>query len=126
MRNANAFIVVTLMSILAAEPTLAAGEACLQRNRIWSTRVIDGSTVLITDLGKAQYTVHMRGLCVGLNRTAEKLSFRTKTEIGCLSHGDSISYNQPGEATRVTVRHSTQTTCIIDSVTAGAPPAHVN
>ena len=69
------------MSLLAAE--LAGGEICLLRDRIWSTQVIDG-TILITDINKAEYTVHMIGACVGLDRNAQKESFRTKTEIGCL------------------------------------------
>jgi hypothetical protein len=121
MRNANAVIAAMLISLLGAQSAMAAGEACLQRNRIWSTKVIDDSTILITDLNKNQYTVHMNGRCVGLNWAAEYLSFRTKTEIGCVSHGDTISYNQPGEATPVTARHSMQTPCVIDGVTAGAP-----
>jgi hypothetical protein len=121
MRNANAFVAAMLISLLGAQSAMAAGEACLQRNRIWSTKVIDDSTILITDLKKNQYTVHMSGRCVGLNWAAEDLSFRTKTEIGCLSHGDTISYNQPGETTRIRARHSLQTPCIIDGVTAGAP-----
>jgi hypothetical protein len=104
-------------------PALAASEACLQNNRILSTKVVDGSTVLIIDRDKKQYTVHMRGTCVGFDQNAEKLSFRTKTELGCLSKGDSISYNVPGERTPVTVRGSTQTPCVINSVSEGAPPA---
>jgi hypothetical protein len=123
MRNGTAFYVAMLTSTLAAVPALAAGEVCLQNNRILSTKVIDASTILITDISRKEYTVHMRGVCVGLNETAENLSFRTKTELGCLTRGDSISYNLPGERARIAVRPQTQTPCIVDTVTEGAPPA---
>jgi hypothetical protein len=116
------FLAATLLGVVVALPALAASDACVQNNRIFSTKVIDSSTVLITDLDKKQYTVHMRGICVGLDKNAEMLSFRTQTQLGCLTSGDSISYNVPGENTPVTVRGSIQTPCFIDSVKDGSPP----
>ena len=92
----------------------------MQKNRIFSTRVIDSSTVLITDMDKKQYTVHMRGACVGFDKTSENLTFRTKTDLGCLGAGDTIGYNAPGERVSIKTRGSLQSTCSIDSVTAGA------
>ena len=118
MRN---FLVGTLASVVVAVPALAASDACVQNNRILSTQVIDSSTVLITDTDKQQYTVHMRGTCVGMDKSAQNLSFRTKTEIGCLTAGDSISYDRPGERTPVTTRGSLQTPCFVDRVTKGEP-----
>jgi hypothetical protein len=117
------FLAATLLSVVVVLPALAASDACVQNNRIFSTKVIDSSTVLITDMDKKQYTVHMRGTCIGLDKNAEMLSFRTKTQLGCLTSGDSISYNVPGEHTPVTVRGSIQTPCFIDSVKDGGPPA---
>ena len=122
MQYVNAFFATALATILAAAPALAASEACLQNNRILSTKVIDASTILITDMSKKEYTVHMRGTCIGLSETAENLSFRTKTELGCLTRGDSISYNLRGEDAHVAIRPQTQTPCFVDNVTAGAPP----
>jgi len=119
MRNGNALLAAALTSVLAAGSALAADEACLQNNRILSTKVVDASTILITDIDKKAYTVHMRGTCVGLNQSAENLSFRTKTQLGCLTRGDSISYNLPGERGRPAIRPQTQTPCFVDSVTAG-------
>jgi hypothetical protein len=108
---------------LAATPVLAAEGACLQNNRLVSTRVIDSRTIAAIDRMGQRFTVHMRGNCIGLNRTSEYLSFRTKTQLGCLSRGDTISYNRPGEGTPVRARGSTQTPCFVDFVTQGAPPA---
>lgn len=122
MRNTTALASTSLLSMLVIAPAFAAGEACLANNRILSTKVIDFSTILITDKDKKPYTVHMRGTCVGLDQAAENLSFRTKTQLGCLSRGDSISYNLRGESARPAIRPQTQTPCIVDSVTEGAPP----
>ena len=110
-----------LASVVIAVPALAASDACVQNNRILSTKVINSSTVVIADKDKNQYTVHMRGTCVGLDKNAEMLSFRTSTQLGCLTSGDSISYNVPGEHTPVTVRGSLQTPCFVGRVTEGAP-----
>ena len=122
MRN-ESLLAAALVSVVVGVPALAASDACVQNNRIFSTKVIDSSTVLITDMDKKQYTVHMRGTCIGLDKNAEMLSFRTKTQLGCLTSGDSISYNVPGERTPVTVRGSIQTPCFVDRVTEGGPPA---
>jgi hypothetical protein len=120
-RKAPFFIATALTSALTASYAFAAGDACLPINRIVSTRVIDRSAIVVTTLDKKRYTVHMRGACIGLDETAQKLSFRTKTELGCLSLGDSVSYDRPGESTRVSIRGSLQTPCFVESVTEEAP-----
>ena len=124
MEKSNVFFTAMFASTLAAMPALAAGDACVQNNRIYSTKVIDSSTILVTDLDKKQYIVRMRGACIGLDKNALSLSFRTKTELGCLTSGDSISYNRPGERTRVSIRGSLQTPCFVDSVTQAGPSTH--
>ena len=107
-----------LVASSCASYALAAGDACLANNRIVSTKVLDSSTIQVITLDKKTYTVHMRGTCIGLDNTSEMLSFRTKTELGCLSRGDTVSYNRPGERTGVTVRGNVQTPCVVDSVSA--------
>lgn len=124
MRHVHALIAGLLVSAIAAGPVLAASDVCVQKNRIFSTRVLDSGTVVVTDMDKKQYTVHMRGTCVGFNKTAENITFRPTTELGCLTAGDSIGYNAPGERVSIATRGSLQSTCTIDSVTAGAPAAN--
>ena len=123
MRTVTTFALAALGCAVAAAPVLAAEPACVQRNRIYSTKVIDSSTILITDINKKQYTLHMIGSCAGLNDASQYLTFRTQgqNEISCLSRGDRIGYNLPGEGTAVRVRPNLQTTCTIGSVTEGAP-----
>ena len=125
MKRKNATLAATaLMITLAAVPALAQGETCAQISRILSTEVLDNSTMLVTLRDMKQFTVHMRGVCIGLDRNAQFLSFRTLTQspVGCLAAGDTVSYNLPGENTPVRVRGSTQTPCFVGSVTPGPPP----
>ncbi|HYK81401.1 MAG TPA: hypothetical protein VEU95_17325 [Micropepsaceae bacterium] len=124
-RKYTTLALTTLALTIAALPALAAGESCAQINRILSTQVLDNSTMVVTLLDHSQYTVHMRGVCIGLDRNSLHLSFRTLTQspIGCLSAGDTVSYNVPGENTPVRLHGSTQTPCFVGNVTPGAPPA---
>ena len=110
-------------ALLVSLPALAAPGACVPNNRIASTRVIDAQTIVVTDKDNKPYTVHMHGACIGLDQSAINLSFRTKTQLGCLSPGDTISYSLPGDKTPVQVRPNLQTPCVIDSVTAGGGSA---
>ncbi len=118
------FAAATLVMTIAALPALAQGESCAQISRILSTQVLDNSTMLVTLRDMKQFTVHMRGVCIGFDRNAQFLSFRTQTQspVGCLAAGDTVSYNLPGEGTPVRVRGSTQTPCFVGSVTEGPPP----
>lgn len=109
---------------LAAVPALAAPGACLSNNRIQSTKVMNNTMIIATDMTGKTYTVHMHGACVGLDGTALNLSFRTKTQLGCLSRGDTISYSLPGDGQPIQVRPNVQNPCVIDTVTEGLPAAH--
>lgn len=114
-----------LATAFTALPALAQN-VCLQNNRIETTKVIDSQTILATDKDKKQYTIHMNGKCVGLDQFSELLSFRPKMQLGCLQHGDSISYSQPGNpaqrANSITIHGAqTQIPCYVDRVTAGPP-----
>jgi hypothetical protein len=105
----------TLMSALTAVPALAQTEACIRPIRIFSTEAVDNKTIHITDRQKNHYTVHMRGVCAGMDKSTTALGFRYQGgELGCLRRGDMISY-------RIGV--SPRMTCFIDGVTPGAPPA---
>ena len=126
MTAKNTFLAAaTLVATIAALPAFAQGESCAQISRILSTQVLDRSTMLVTLRDMKQFTVHMRGVCVGLDRNSQFLSFRTQTQspVGCLAAGDTVSYNVPGEDTPVRLRGSTQTPCFVGSVTEGPPPA---
>jgi hypothetical protein len=114
---------VLLAAFTAVSPVLAADDAvCLPRNRIYSIRAFDSKTVLVFDRFQKQYTMHLRGNCVGLDRFSENLSLKTRTEYGCVQPGETLSYNRPNEGTPVRARNPLQTTCFIDRVTEGAPP----
>ena len=118
-RNTIPFIGPLMAVLCAVSNSFAANDACLPINRILSTKVTDRNTIVVTTIDRKLYTVHLRGACIGLDQTARKLSFRTKTELGCLSLGDSVSYNQPAETTPVQIRGSVQTPCFVASVDAG-------
>lgn len=126
MRITLFVVAATLACAVAAPPAGATESACIQGNRINSIKVIDSSTILVTDINKRQYTLHMTSPCVGLNEASQYLTFRTQAqnEISCLIPGDTIGYNFPGEDTPVRVRPNLQTSCTIASVTAGAPSQH--
>ena len=125
MKRKNIFLAATLIATTVAQPVLAAGESCAQISRILSTQVLDRNTILVTLLDHSQYTVHMRGACIGLDQYALHLSFRplTQSTIACIGAGDTVSYNLPGENTPVRLRGSTQTPCFVGGVTPGAPVA---
>jgi hypothetical protein len=128
MRTATSFALAALSCVVTMAPALAAEPTCIQKGRIYSTKVIDSSTILITDINKKAYTLHMVGSCVGLNEASQYLTFRTQgqNDISCLRRGDTIGYNLPGEGTPVRVRPNLQTSCTIGSVTEGAPTENHN
>ncbi len=107
--------------LIAAPAAFAADKVCAQNYRIVSSRVIDSSQVSILVRDGQRFTVHMRGHCVALDRFSMSLSFRSRNQLGCLSKGDTISYNRPGEDTQIFDRRAIQTPCYIDSVTADTP-----
>lgn len=114
-------IVGAMIATVLGAPVWAA-DACLRNDRIYSMKVVDSSTILVTNRDKTEYTVHLRGVCIGLNETAQYLTFRRQTDLGCLRSGDSVGYSMPGERPRISLHGSTQTTCYVDSVSEGTPP----
>ena len=110
----NLFVASTLMATLVATQVLAASEACLQRNRVQSWRALDDATMVMTDIQMNRYTVHMKGRCSNLNRTAATLIYRTWQNLSCLQSGDIISVTAPGMGS---------VTCAVAGVEAGAPGA---
>ena len=108
----------------ALVPALAAPGACVPNNRIQTTKVMNNTTIVVTDMANKVYTVHMHGACIGLDQSVINLSFRTKTQLGCLSPGDTISYSLPGDRQPVQVRPNLQTPCVIDNVAEGLPATH--
>ena len=103
------------MGATAATPVMAAAdEACLQHNRIWSTRIVDDHTIVATDRSYKQYTVRLRGACTGLTNGNAVLIFRTWTNLGCIGDGDLLGVRTPGLGF---------VNCSIDNVLAGAPAA---
>jgi hypothetical protein len=129
MRMRSAVIAV----ILAVSPAIAAAQTpdvCLQLNRLYSTKVIDGKTLLATDYQHRQYTIHMAQKCVALDQFSQNLSFRRAAEIGseylCVGHGDLLGYSLPGDPSMglrsITVHGAqNQMQCTIDFVSPGAP-----
>jgi hypothetical protein len=124
MKSDTLAVLCFAAAAFASVPALAAPGACVPNNRIQSTRVMNNTTIVVTDMSDKTYTVHMHGACVGLDQSAINLSFRTKTQLGCLSPGDTISYSLPGDRQPVQVRPNLQTPCVIDTVTEGLPAAH--
>jgi hypothetical protein len=102
-----------LLGAVALTPALAQEEACVRPVRIFSMEPIDNKTIRIVDRQRNEYTVHMRGTCVGMDRSTTALGFRYMGgELGCIRRGDRISYR---------LGASPRMTCYIDGVTAGAP-----
>ena len=105
----------SLLSIVSLTPAVAQTEACIRPIRIFSMEPVDNKTIVISDRQRNQYTVHMRGTCVGMDRSTTALGFRYQGgELGCIKRGDRISYR---------LGASPRMTCFIDGVTAGPPAA---
>lgn len=119
-----------LIGTFVALPAFAQPEVCLQLNRVYNTKVVDGQTLYATDLQHRPYLIHMTSRCVGLNQAAQNLSFRRAGGIGseyqCLQRGDTLGYSLPGDPSmglRSITPHGVQTQmqCTVDGVTP-APP----
>src|SRR3954469_10642416 len=113
MKRKSAVLVGALMGAMLATPVLAAsGNACLQHSRIWSTRIVDDHTVVVTDRTHNRYTVNVRGACTGLTNGDAVLVFRTWTNLGCVGPGDMLGVRTAGLGF---------VSCYIDNVQGGAP-----
>src|SRR5688572_14416404 len=106
------FAIATLAATLVASQVLAAaGEACLQHNRLQSWRAVDEDTMVMTDNQMRQYTVHLKSRCSNLTRPAAVITSRTWQNLSCLSSGEIISVSAPGLGA---------VTCSVAGVEAGA------
>ena len=83
--------------VLIALPALAQ-PACLQNNRLLSTKVIDNQTIVATDRDHKDFTIHMNAKCVGLDKFAELLTFSPRPTLGLLNRRAAGSaYSLPGD-----------------------------
>ena len=99
---------VTLGSAMPPAPAFAQQtEACLQNNRIWGWRVINERTLILNDINYRPFLVHLTGGCVGLTNAVFGIRIRTWTSLGCLGHGDRVSFHAPALG---------QMSCIVTSV----------
>jgi len=123
MRNETILAATVLASTLVAIPALAQNDdVCLRLHDVYNTRVHDSSTLVATDRLRNEYTVHMRGTCVGLTTNAQPLIFRPLSELSCMKHGDRVSYSMPGEPLNIALYGDVgQSTCFIDTIVEGAP-----
>ena len=122
MRFVTILTAAALLGVLTDAPALAQDDVCLRKNRVETIEVFDSSTLVATDRMYNKYTIHMSGICVGLDQYSQYLTFRQTTQLGCLGAGDSIGYSHPGEAVTIaTLGFDNQRRCYVDSVTAGAP-----
>lgn len=129
MRVSSVVLATALLDY--AVSAASAQDICLPLSRVFSTRVIDNRTVVVTDRQGRKFTVHMAARCVSLDRFAQLLTFRPNgglgSEMSCIKHGDTLGYSlagDPAEGARSITIHGPQTQlqCTIDSVTSGAPP----
>jgi hypothetical protein len=98
-------LVVTATAVLAALTVASAmppapafaqqPEACLQNNHIWGWRVINERTLIVSDIDYRPFVVHLTGGCVGLTDAIFGIRIRTWTSLGCLGHGDRVSFRAP-------------------------------
>ena len=119
MKKRNAVLVGVLAGVMLASPVLAAAndanEACLKHNRIFSTKVINQTTVLATDWQHNRFTIHVNPGCPGITYGASHLVFRTWQNLACVGVGDLIGVQVPG------MGFVTCAISAINGVTAGAP-----
>jgi hypothetical protein len=98
-RLVTAAIVVVTGGLVSAVPETAGpafaqpGRTCLQNNRIWSTSVVDDRTLIVNDRFGNPFVVELSGGCTGLTTTVgPRISFNTRTNLGCLSRGDRVNF----------------------------------
>lgn len=111
-KHASALIAILAVTVFVT-PILAQEEnACLQRNRIWSWKALDESTLLYKDRTQKEYTVTFRNRCAHVTRSNATLVYRHAGSLSCLRPGDAIGVKAPGFP---------GSTCRIESVRAGSP-----
>jgi len=101
-------VTAVLSSSVPITPAAArSSSACLRNNRIWSTSVINDRQLIVRDRQNNPFVVELSGGCTGLTSSLGRVNFRTRTDLGCLSRGDRVSFRNPAFRTRDTcfVRH---------------------
>lgn len=75
-------------------PAFAQSEGvCLRNNQIWSTSVVDDRTIIVNDRSGNSFVVQLGGGCQGLRTNfGQRVSFNTRSNLGCLTRGDRISF----------------------------------
>lgn len=121
MRTMSAGVVV-LAALMLAGPSVAEDrvapnppqqKTCLQNNRIYTWRVVNNRELIVGDIQGNVFTVRLSGGCVGLNDSILAMRFVTKTNLGCLSAGDRVSYREPVLG---------QMSCFVNEVRPGLEP----
>ena len=107
-------LIGALAGVLSATQILAAESNCMQRNRLRDWRVVDTSTLVMTDIEQHQFTVRLSRRCLNLSRPTARLIYRTWQNLACLHSGDVFRVAAPGLGVM---------TCSVASVEAGAPAA---
>jgi hypothetical protein len=112
MRNAA----LIFLSLLAAQPTLAAAP-CLQRTQTFSfAPQLGGRSVIVTDRSGAKFKAGFAGPCKALDNV-EQLGFQTleQSRLACVEKGDFlVSLRETGMDG---MKHS----CVVQSVTPYTP-----
>jgi hypothetical protein len=113
LRLATLAVVLATAGVVGTAPNTAgpafaqSNSACLQNNRISSTSVVDDRTIIVNDRFNNPFVVELSGGCAGLTSTFGSVDFTTRTNLGCLSRGDRVSF-----------RHRTlgRNTCFVSNV----------
>ena len=89
-------VTAVLSSSVPVSPADArSNRACLRNNRIWSTSVVDDRTLVVKDRQNNPFVVELSGGCIGLTSSLGRVNFRTRTDLGCLTRGDRVSFRNP-------------------------------
>ena len=70
-------------------------QACLQNNRIYTWTVVNERALVVNDIYGRRFSVDLSSGCVGLTNATVSLRFLTTTNLGCLMHGDRVSFRAP-------------------------------
>jgi hypothetical protein len=88
---ATAALATTLLNS-SAPASAQTGSSCLRNNQIWSTSIVDDRTIIVNDRFSNPFVVELSGGCQGLATNFGPVSFGTRTNLGCLTRGDRISF----------------------------------
>src|SRR5258707_10714857 len=96
-----ALLAGSLTALVALSPPSAVAQntreeqACLQNNRINGWTVVNERALIVNDIYGRRFSVDLSSGCVGLTNATVALRFLTTTNLGCLMHGDRISFRAP-------------------------------